>query len=107
MVITALKRSYGKVMFLQSRVIHSVHWGVVGGHACRGGMHNREYVCGGRHGKTYVAGVYMKNASGWYASYWNAFLLNISDEHKLLPFDISVQKTWIRDIYTRFSVVLC
>ena len=75
-----------------------VHWGMhAWGHAWQSwSMRGDEGMCGkgGVHGKgacmaneacMAMGGLYAweKNASGWYASYWNAFLFSYADEKSL------------------------
>ena len=76
------QRSCGKVMFLHLSVCHSVHRGRHAWGACVvGGMRDRGVrVTGGMHvGKGEgVVGLHgRRDCSGWYASYWNAFLFPI------------------------------
>ena len=97
------QRSCGKVMFSQVCVKNSVHggWGVCvpacttghitrGGGLCPGGVLSRAGPCpggslsrrGSLSGGSLSRGVSVREtphtvASGWYASYWNAFLFII------------------------------
>ena len=74
-------------------------WGacVAGGHACPGGVHGRAGVCvaGGMHGwgEGGTHGRRDGHCSGWHASYWNAFLLNVCEQ--ISNFCFHSQFEWI------------